>query len=200
MEGIYRNELNTMQNAFALFASALQDYISGNAEIRAKYNDISQNVALREQRAALNAVRSDAANRISSAAEKLKEHIITVWTPNKALYDRDIVAMLTDGLLSYSGKALENMASSRYADNPTMLQVLRGFVDKNNLIGELSHESPLLYASKEKKLDAAESLKSELLGIIGNTSEAPGHDKSVMYLAENFETVFKGKLDIIGKI
>ena len=52
----------------------------------------------------------------------------------------------------------------------------------------------------QKKLDAAESLKSELLGIIGNTSEAPGHDKSVMYLAENFETVFKNKLDIIGKI
>ena len=83
--------------------------------------------------------------------------------------------MLQDGLIPYSASDIESMAETRFKDNPTMLQVLRGYVDKHNLLSQLKNNSVLLYSSKAKKLAAADALSEELIGIIGSAKEDIGH-------------------------
>lgn len=93
-----------------------------------------------------------------------------------------------------------DMAETRFKDNPTMLQVLRGYVDKHNLLSQLKNNSVLLYSSKAKKLAAADALSEELIGIIGSAKEDIGHLTAVQYAAEHFEDSFKAKLDVIGQL
>lgn len=200
MTGAYLNELNTMQNALAAFTNALQNFLKETKEIRATYNEVAQGEALKNQRASLNTIRNDSITRISVAAESLKEHISENWSPKEKLYNREVVAMLQDGLIPYSAHDVESMAEIRYIDNPTMLQALRGYVIKHNLLPQLKHDSVLLYSSKDKKVEATESLKSELIGILGSSREDMGHAGAVQYIAEHFEESFKTKLDIIGQL
>lgn len=171
MTGTYSNELNTMQNALTAYTNALQSFLENTKEIRATFNEIAQNEALKDQRATLNSMKSDSVSRISAAAEKLKERITTNWTPKEQLYNREVIAMLQDGLIPYSASDIESMAETRFKDNPTMLQVLRGYVDKHNLLSQLKNNSVLLYSSKAKKLAAADALSEELIGIIGSASQ-----------------------------
>ena len=98
MTGTYSNELNTMQNALTAYTNALQSFLENTKEIRATFNEIAQNEALKDQRATLNSMKSDSVSRISAAAEKLKERITTNWTPKEQLYNREVIAMLQDGL------------------------------------------------------------------------------------------------------
>lgn len=200
MTGVYKNELNTMQNALMAYANALQNFLDTTKEIRAIYNEIAQNEALKEQRATLNAMKGDSITRITTAAEKLKERINEIWTPKESLYNRDTISMLEDGLLHYSAADVENMAETRFMDNPTMLQVLRGYAEKHDLFPQLKHDSVLLYSSRCKKLEAADSLKDELIGIVGSSNEDMGHATAVQYAAQNFDTSFKAKLDRIGQL
>lgn len=200
MTGTYSNELNTMQNALKAFTNALQNFLEATKEIRATYNEVAQSEALKDQRASLNTIRNDSISRISAAAESLKEHISENWSPKEKLYNREVVAMLQDGLISYSADDVEGMAESRYMDNPTMLQALRGYVIKRNLLPQLKNNSVLLYSSKDKKMEAAESLKSELIGILGSSKEDVGHASAIQYVAEHFEESFKAKLDLIGQL
>lgn len=195
MTGVYSNELNTMQSALIEYVTALEYFLDSTKEIRATYNAIAQVDALQNQRANLNKAKGNAELRISSAADNLKEHIISKWTPKETLYNREVVSMLQDGLISYSVDDIETMAEERFADNPTMLQVLRGYLEKNELFGNLKSDSVLMYASKSKKVETAENLKNELLGIINNTENI----ESVRYAAENFEKAFQYKLNIIGQ-
>ena len=200
MTGTYSNELNTMQNALTAYTNALQSFLENTKEIRATFNEIAQNEALKDQRATLNSMKSDSVSRISAAAEKLKERITTNWTPKEQLYNREVIAMLQDGLIPYSASDIESMAETRFKDNPTMLQVLRGYADKHNLLSQLKNNSVLLYSSKAKKLAAADALSEELIGIIGSAKEDIGHLTAVQYAAEHFEDSFKAKLDVIGQL
>ena len=145
-------------------------------------------------------MKSDSVSRISAAAEKLKERITTNWTPKEQLYNREVIAMLQDGLITYSASDIESMAETRFKDNPTMLQVLRGYVEKHNLLSQLKNNSVLLYSSKAKKLAATDALSGELIGIIGSAKEDIGHLTAVQYAAEHFEDSFKAKLDVIGQL
>ena len=54
MTGTYSNELNTMQNALTAYTNALQSFLENTKEIRATFNEIAQNEALKDQRATLN--------------------------------------------------------------------------------------------------------------------------------------------------
>ncbi|WP_195543140.1 hypothetical protein [Massiliimalia timonensis] len=200
MTGIYGNELITMQNALIAYANGLKQYSEKTKEIRATYNETAQNIALADQREILNGIVGDSASRIESAGETLKQRISERWEPKATLYNRDIVAMLNDGLLKYSAKDIEEMAKKRYMDNPTMLQVLRGYAETSGEIKQLKSDSVLLFASKGKKLEAAESLKQEIINIIQNAGEKPGHVESVSWFAENFEKAFENKLKAIGEI
>lgn len=196
MTGVYSNELNTMQSALSEYVTALEYFLDSTKEIRATYNTIAQGEALQKERANLNKAKGNSSQRISSAADNLKEHIISKWTPKETLYNREVIAMLQDELIPYSVDDIETMAEERFSDNPTMLQVLRGYLNKKGLLGHLKNDSILLYAAKAKKIEAAENLKSELLGIINNTETA----ESVRYAAENFEKAFQYKLNIIGQL
>ena len=53
MTGTYSNELNTMQNALTAYTNALQSFLENTKEIRATFNEIAQNEALKDQRATL---------------------------------------------------------------------------------------------------------------------------------------------------
>ena len=88
------------------------------------------------------------------------------------------------------------MARDRYADNPTMLQVLRGYLDSHDLVKEMKSDSTLRYASKGQKIGATEDLKNELLGILKSSQSA----ETVKYAADNFEATFAYRLNIIGQI
>lgn len=200
MTGTYSNELNAMQNALTSYTNALKSFLETTKEIRATYNEVAQNDALKDQRASLNSMKSDSVSRISSAAERLKERISANWAPKEQLYNREVIAMLQDGFIPYSASDIESMAETRFKDNPTMLQVLRGYVDKHKLLPQLKRNSVLLYSSKAKKLEAADALSGELIGIVGSSKEDIGHLTAVQYAAEHFEDSFKSKLDVIGQL
>ena len=196
MTGVYGKELDTMQRALSEYAVAYLSYLQSTKEIRETYNAIAQTKALEGANAALNAVRSTSADKIVAAATALEERIIAMWTPNPTLYKRDVIAMLQDGLLKYDAEAIETMARDRYADNPTMLQALRGYLDSHDLIKEMKSDSILRYASKGQKIGATEELKNELLGILKSSQSA----EAVKYAADNFEATFAYRLNIIGQI
>lgn len=196
MTGVYKKELDTMQRALSEYATAFAGYLQSTKEIRETYNAIAQTKALEGANAALNAVRATSADKIVAAATALEERIIAMWTPNPTLYKRDVIAMLQDGLLKYDAEAIETMARDRYADNPTMLQALRGYLDSHDLVKEMKSDSILRYASKGQKVGATEELKNELLGILKSSQSA----EAVKYAADNFEATFAYRLNIIGQI
>lgn len=196
MTGVYKKELDTMQRALSEYATAFAGYLQSTKEIRETYNANAQTKALEGANAALNTVRATSADKIVAAATALEERIIAIWTPNPTLYKRDVIAMLQDGLLKYDAEAIETMARDRYADNPTMLQALRGYLDSHDLIKEMKSDSILRYASKGQKIGATEELKNELLGILKSSQSA----EAVKYAADNFEATFAYRLNIIGQI
>lgn len=200
MEGIYSNELNTMQNALNAYANGLKQYTENTREIRATYNAVAIENALIDQRGILNSIIGDSTSRVKKAGDSLKQHLSERWEPKATLYDRTTVAMLNDGLLKFSAGDIEEMAETRYMDNTTMLQVLRGYAESSEKIKELKRDSVLLFASKSKKLEAVEALTNEIINMIQNASDNPGHIDSISWAAENFEKAFEHKLNVIGEI
>ena len=93
---------------------------------------------------------------------------------------------------------LEFAARDYYSKNTTMLQALYSIAEKRGLAGDIAQDSPLYMASRQKKIDAANSLADEVRSVMETAD--PVKLDARQYIADNFETMEAAKVAIIGNI
>ena len=124
----YTKQINEMKGAVQSYTSALESLLRMIGEARAVYNETALLQYTKEQRENLNEARGAAIDRISAAADDLKEVINKVWTPNENNYNAQYMTMLE--AVPMTLQEIEKTAQERFSDNPTMLMALRAYAER----------------------------------------------------------------------
>ena len=184
----YTKQISEMKGAVQSYTSALESLLRMTGEARAVYNETALLQYTKEQRENLNEARGAAIDRISAAADDLKEVINKVWTPNENNYNAQYMTMLE--AVPMTLQEIEKTAQERFSDNPTMLMALRAYAERKGYAkgGVFAPDSPLRYASKDIMLSEVDNLVGELRGVLAWDDEA--HAQSLRYAVEHFEDAF----------
>ncbi len=193
----YQSQLQRIYRAYSQWVIAFADYVNQTKEMRTTYNEIALTRATKDARARLADHTSSAVNEITAAGLEMQREISSTWALNPLSYDEKAVAMWSSPYIKPTAEDLEH-AAEKYEKNATMLSVLHEIAEQRGLLAEISVGSPLYYASRAKKLDAAASLTREVAALC-NTDD-PVLLASRQSFADNFERFEESKLKVIGLI
>lgn len=192
----YKNELTAIYTAYMGWFRAFSAFVEGTKEKRALYNEVAFSKAVQQEKETLNAALTQAVQNLEDARSALLDKIGKNWMVRIASYDEKGIALFSSEYVTPALEDMEFAARDYYSKNATMLQALFSIAEKRGLAGKIVPSSPLYMADRKKKLDAANSLVDEVLGVM-QTSD-PINMNARQYFADNFESVEAAKLAAIG--
>lgn len=193
----YKTHLTQIYSAFSQWVIAFSDYVNTTAEMRATYNAVAFEAAAKEMRASFSEATSRAVQQITEAGQNMQSEISRNWTPKPSDFDEKVVAVYASPYIAPTVEDLEQMAE-KYDKNATMLTVLYGIAESKGLAEDFSVNSPLYFANREKKLNAARALTNEIAAMC--RTDSPAGLPARQSFVENFEKFEATKLNVIGRI
>ena len=194
----YKAELTAIYTAYSEWFHAFSAFVESTREKRTLYNAIAFEKAAQQERETLNAARVNAVQKVENARAALLDKIGKNWMVRIASYDEKGVALFGSDYVAPTLEDLEFAARDYYSKNTTMLQALYSIAEKRGLAGDIAQDSPLYMASRQKKIDAANSLADEVRSVMETAD--PVKLDTRQYIADNFETMEAAKVAIIGNI